>query len=158
MTIRITSRAVVINDENKVLLLKIKDGEGHCWITPGGKIEAGETELEAAKRELFEETGIQVADFVEPHVWYYEHVILINDVPTLLKEHIFLAYVKTNDVHFDNLLDYERDEITNYMWWDIAEFIEKQEVMYPQGLAEDIQNFMMFQQSKRSIEGSNFIS
>ena len=142
MNIRITARVVVINDENKILLLKIKDGANHCWLTPGGKMEEGETALETAKRELFEETGIQSADFMESHAWYCEHVITINKVPTLLKEHIFLAYVKTSDVHFENLLDYERDEIMNYWWWNISEFIEKKEAMHPQNLALDIQTFL----------------
>ena len=37
---------------------------GH-WDFPKGNIEAGETEREAARREIFEETGITDVEFVE---------------------------------------------------------------------------------------------
>jgi 8-oxo-dGTP pyrophosphatase MutT (NUDIX family) len=35
------------------------------WCVPGGKIEAGEEPLIAAKRELFEETGIDNNQIIE---------------------------------------------------------------------------------------------
>lgn len=41
--------------ESKWVLVKHKDRE--LWEIPGGKIDQGESYLEAAKRELYEETG-----------------------------------------------------------------------------------------------------
>jgi len=52
--------AAVFNEQSKVLLLK-RPEDCHCgslWGLPGGKLEAGESPLEAARRELIEETGI----------------------------------------------------------------------------------------------------
>jgi mutator protein MutT len=48
------------NAQDEVLLLKRKS-DVHCpdvWSFPGGKVEQGEKALEAAKRELKEETGL----------------------------------------------------------------------------------------------------
>jgi len=48
------------NSNGEALLLKRSD-EVHCgglWSFPGGKVEGGETPLDAAKRELTEETGM----------------------------------------------------------------------------------------------------
>ena len=46
--------------EGKWLLSRHKKRD--TWETQGGHIEAGKTPLEAAKRELFEESGIRDAD------------------------------------------------------------------------------------------------
>lgn len=52
-----------INTQNEILLtLRHPDKEDYpdCWENTGGCVRAGETSLEGARRELFEETGISV--------------------------------------------------------------------------------------------------
>jgi 8-oxo-dGTP diphosphatase len=45
-----------------VLLIKRGSALGYGrWSLPGGKVEPGETTLEAAEREVFEETGVKAA-------------------------------------------------------------------------------------------------
>ncbi|HET7629564.1 MAG TPA: 8-oxo-dGTP diphosphatase [Bacillales bacterium] len=44
--------------DNKLLLLK-KPSKG-WWVAPGGKMESGESIVEAAKREFLEETGLHL--------------------------------------------------------------------------------------------------
>ncbi|MHA6251480.1 NUDIX hydrolase [Oceanobacillus sp. CAU 1775] len=52
--------SVVIVEEHKVALIqRIKDGSVY-YVFPGGGIEIGETPEEAAKREAFEELGVEV--------------------------------------------------------------------------------------------------
>jgi putative (di)nucleoside polyphosphate hydrolase len=41
------------------------EDEAHLWQMPQGGIDRGETALEAAKRELYEETGIRSASLIE---------------------------------------------------------------------------------------------
>ena len=51
---------LIENDKRQVLLQKRSDtGE---WCVPGGAMEPGETYIEAATRELYEEVGIKVSD------------------------------------------------------------------------------------------------
>ncbi len=54
--------ACYLEIDGRLLLLKRAQGkfEGEKWGVPAGKIEKGETPVDAAMRELSEETGIQV--------------------------------------------------------------------------------------------------
>lgn len=54
--------ACFLEHDGKILLLKrnIDKNYGDKWSSPGGKIDKGETESEAAVREIFEETGIKM--------------------------------------------------------------------------------------------------
>lgn len=57
-------KAVLVNDEDKVLILKSSDkNEKHAgeWDLPGGHIHEGEGDIEGLKREVKEETGLDIA-------------------------------------------------------------------------------------------------
>ena len=54
--------ASVIRRNGRVLLCKrpVHKRHGDLWEFPGGKVEAGESDLEAARRELAEELNVRV--------------------------------------------------------------------------------------------------
>ncbi|WP_010227639.1 NUDIX domain-containing protein [Gillisia marina] len=67
--IAITVDAVIIKDLNssaKILLIKRKNEPyKNNWALPGGFLEAIENLEDAAKRELLEETGVEVEDLIQ---------------------------------------------------------------------------------------------
>lgn len=61
MNLRLNANAIITNDEGKILIVKLKGGPyagGLC--IPGGGINSGELSADAVKREIKEETGIDV--------------------------------------------------------------------------------------------------
>ena len=66
------ARVIIQNQEGKILMLKEKKWG---WMFPGGKIESGETPEEAAKREIFEETGLVVEKLkkVKEKIFFFDN-------------------------------------------------------------------------------------
>ena len=55
-----TARAIIFNDEGKILMVeRHKDGE-HYFVLPGGHVDEGEAPERTATREVMEETGLTV--------------------------------------------------------------------------------------------------
>src|SRR6056297_1099029 len=49
---------LILNDEDQVLM--VYNGDVDAWSMPGGAIEKGETIKQAAIREVYEETGLDI--------------------------------------------------------------------------------------------------
>ncbi|PAE06584.1 phosphohydrolase [Terribacillus saccharophilus] len=58
--IMVVAGAFVLNEEGELLLQKRRDTDE--WGLPGGFMEMGESTVETARREVFEETGLQLGD------------------------------------------------------------------------------------------------
>lgn len=53
--------AVVHDDDGRLLVvLRARPPEAGRWSVPGGRVEAGETDAQAVRREVLEETGLHV--------------------------------------------------------------------------------------------------
>lgn len=53
----VAGAGIVLNEKNEVLLVKTYDLN---WVFPGGQVEEGENVIDAVKREIMEEAGVDV--------------------------------------------------------------------------------------------------
>ncbi len=103
----------IIIKEGKVLLILQKDG--NFWGFPKGHLEEGETEIEAAKRETLEETGLEVE--IDASKRYETNYIVRDEID---KTSVFyLAKVKAGR------LKKQEEEVEEIKWFDLKEAIEK---------------------------------
>ncbi|HLG93379.1 MAG TPA: NUDIX domain-containing protein [candidate division Zixibacteria bacterium] len=85
---------IVVNREGLVLVV---NQNGTSWSLPKGRLEPGETALEAAKREILEESGISHLELVADFGSYQRHLIGVDggDDKSEMKK-IFMYLFKTN--------------------------------------------------------------
>ena len=65
-------RVIVMDEDNRMLMVCQHHEDRDIWMVPGGGIEEGESSLEAAVREVEEETGLDVK--IQKLLWHVEEV------------------------------------------------------------------------------------
>ena len=98
--------AVLVNEDGKILIMKRspkRKRHSAYWGLPAGVINENESLEEAAKREVFEETGIKVGNLKRGLT------LQVNDNDFVGELTYFLAEVKNETVRIN-------DEHTEYKW------------------------------------------
>lgn len=133
--LRYAARAVVLDPEDRVLLVRF-EGEGSAWwATPGGGLEPGETHEVALARELREETGF-VAD-VGPCLWTREHVFPWKERVLRQRERYYLVRVASLAPEPEMSAEMlEAEGIFSMRWWDVADIPDHAELFAPRRLGQ----------------------
>lgn len=102
------------------------------WFTVGGGAKPGESLVQAAARELLEETGIAAspAELGEP-VWHEVDEFGFDGQLIHQEQDFFFLRVGMPEVRGDRLMEEEVSVVTGFRWWTIAELESTSEAFYP---------------------------
>lgn len=123
--------SVIVEDENGRILLQ-KRSDNHLWAYSGGSVELDEDTREAAKRELFEETGL-VANSLELFDvfsgrdlhYVYPNGDEVSNVDVLYICKDYSGSLKRQESEVDELRFFEIDDLPENIWAPVKRALEK---------------------------------
>jgi 8-oxo-dGTP pyrophosphatase MutT (NUDIX family) len=126
---------LLIDDQERLLLLCANVGNGDVWITPGGALEPGESAEQAARRELWEETGIVTSE-LSACVWTRTHRFAWNGRRYEQRERFFVARVTAPAVSLENCGAEELRFLSEWRWWTADEIARGEATFAPRTLGK----------------------
>ncbi len=128
---------MLFDEGGAVLLIRFvvmrPDGEFLFWALPGGEIEDGETEIEAATRELREELGIGVK--VEGPVYRDANQFWHQGEMQDNVDFLFRAECGREEPRLIGFTSDEKEIMKEIRWWSEAEIEVSEERIFPVNLA-----------------------
>ena len=138
---RRAARVLLLDGHDRVLLFRGLDPAapeaGTWWITVGGGVHPGESLVDAAVRELYEETGLRctAADLGEP---LHEEVspFSFGGRAIVQSNTFFVLRVDAHEVDTVGFNDLENRSILEHRWWSLADLRATSDSVYPRCLLD----------------------
>jgi 8-oxo-dGTP pyrophosphatase MutT (NUDIX family) len=125
LRIREAVRALVIDHDDRILLVRWLLRGLDVWGTPGGGMDEGEDVEQALRRELDEELGIGQTAVIGPQIWERTHIIpFINGLWDGQHDRFFL--VRTPPFDPRPQLTAEQliaENLVHMQWWTLDELV-----------------------------------
>ncbi|MGO4313033.1 NUDIX hydrolase [Pseudomonas sp. KB_15] len=142
---RNSARLLVINPSQQVLLFHFQhkgdalDGQSH-WATPGGGLEQSESFEAAAIRELYEETGLCVADVGDSIAERRFSMMLPSGETVLSFERYFVVHTDSDRLSREGWTASEVRVMADHKWWSVEDLLTTSETVWPEQLIEMLEN------------------
>ena len=113
-------RAVVLDERDRVLLVRFEFPKWTGWAAPGGGVQHLETDEEALRRELVEETGLVDAP-IGPLVWRRTHLFELGDWDGQVERYYLVRVGDFEPRPRLTWAELNAEYVTDVRWWTSAE-------------------------------------
>lgn len=140
LRLRRAARIIVLDAAMRALMFRFDvPGRAPFWVTVGGECDPGESFDDAARRELFEETGI-TADPGPQIARMTPEFVTVEGEPVQADERFFLVRVAQAKVNTAGHTELERRVMTQHRWFTLDELESWHEAVFPVELAAMIRS------------------
>lgn len=123
-------RALVVDPDQRILLIRLSYPHGAWWVLPGGGIAPQENSVQALRRELAEEIGLVTPD-IGSLIWKRTHVFALRDSDGVewdgQSEEVYFVSVPAFDPQPTmSPLELRAENIDEIRWWtrgEIADYV-----------------------------------
>lgn len=133
---RPAARILVTDPQGRMLLFRFTPADrAPFWVTPGGAVDRGESFEAAARRELLEETGLDLDPgpcLAVRHVRFRT----LDGIEVDAEERYFAVMVDQFKVDTAGHTDQERQFMQSHHWWTPEDLAAQDEAYFPVDLIE----------------------